>query len=180
LLYVALTRARDRLIIEWPQDHDKVEPPLPITARRLLNDACGMKLQGNQINVGAVNFASRMTICGKEIPASFDGEGRLRVASNDREPRFAIERRAIGQLTPVISPSQTIATARPLPSQIDTRAISVGVRLTGSDLAHATDRGTAVHEALRILLSRSDLRHRVGEGAVSPMRNALCWAGLDL
>lgn len=163
LLYVALTRARNRLIIEWPQDDDKVEPPLPITARRLLNDGCGIKLQGNQITVGAAHFPSRMTICGKEIPASFDREDRVRLESNDREPRFAIERRAIGLITPVISPSQAMATTRPLPLQIETRPISAGVRLTGSDLAQATDKGTAVHEALRILLCRPDLRHRVGQ-----------------
>lgn len=163
LLYVALTRARDRLIIEWPQDDDKVEPPLPITARRLLHDVCSIKLQGNEITVGSANFPSRMTICDKEIPASFDTVGRICLASSNREPRFAIERRAIGQLTSVISPSQAIATARPLPSQIDTRAISVGVRLTGSDLAQATDKGTAVHEALRILLCRPDLRGRVSQ-----------------
>jgi ATP-dependent exoDNAse (exonuclease V) beta subunit len=163
LLYVALTRARDRLIIEWPQDDDKVEPPLPITARRLLNDVCGIKLQGNQITVGSAHFPSRMTICDKEIPASFDTEGTVCLASNDREPRFAIEKRAVTAVVSVVSPSQAVATARPLPRQIETRAISAGVRLTGSDLAQATDKGTAVHEALRILLCRPDLRHRVGQ-----------------
>jgi ATP-dependent helicase/nuclease subunit A len=163
LLYVALTRARDRLIIEWPQDDDKVEPPLPITARRLLNDVCGIKLQGNQITVGSANFPSRMTVCDKEMPASFDTEGTVWLASNDREPRFAIEKRAVTTLFAVVSPSQAVATARLLPRQIETRAIAAGVRLSGSDLAQATDKGTAVHEALRILLCRPDLRGRVSQ-----------------
>jgi ATP-dependent exoDNAse (exonuclease V) beta subunit len=39
--------------------------------------------------------------------------------------------------------------------------IAPGVKLTGPDLVQATDRGTAIHEALRILLCRPDLRHRV-------------------
>ncbi|WP_147159916.1 PD-(D/E)XK nuclease family protein, partial [Novosphingobium sediminis] len=129
----------------------------------LLNDVCGIKLQGNQITVGSAHFPSRMTICDKEIPASFDTEGTVCLASNDREPRFAIEKRAVAALVSVVSPSQAVATARPLPRQIETRAISAGVRLTGTDLAQATDKGTAVHEALRILLCRPDLRHRVGQ-----------------
>jgi ATP-dependent exoDNAse (exonuclease V) beta subunit len=85
------------------------------------------------------------------------------LASSNREPKFAIEKRAVGSLVLVVSPSQAVATARPLPRQIETRAIAAGVRLTGSDLAQATDKGTAVHEALRILLCRPDLRGRVSQ-----------------
>ena len=163
LLYVTLTRARDRLIIEWPQDDEKVELPLPITGRRLLNDVCGIRFQGNQISVGAVEFAARMTICSKELPASFEAENKVHLDAPDRELRFALERRSIDTLTSVVSPSQAISTARPLPFQIETRAIAPGVKLAGPDLVQATDRGTAIHEALRILLCRPDLRHRVQE-----------------
>lgn len=163
LLYVALTRARDRLIIEWPQDDEKVEPPLPITWRRLLSDVSGFRLAGNLINVQTGTFAARMTICDKEIPASFEVERGIDLETNVREPRFAIERRTPNQLASIVSPSQTLATGRPLPCQIETRAISGGVRLSGTDLALATEKGTAVHEALRILLCRPDLRHRVSQ-----------------
>lgn len=163
LLYVALTRARNRLIIEWPQDDEKAEPPLPITARRQMNDVCGLKLQGNQITIGAESFPARMTICDKEIPASFAAETRVGLDGSDRELRFAIEQRPVMELEVVISPSLALSTHRPLPREIETRAIADGVRLSGTDLAQATDKGTAVHEALRILLSRPDLRDRVGQ-----------------
>jgi ATP-dependent helicase/nuclease subunit A len=163
LLYVALTRARNRLIIEWPQDDEKVEPPLPITARRLMNDVCGLTLQGNQIIIGTDSFPARMTICDKEIPASFAADTRVGLGASDRELRFAIEQRPVVELEAVISPSLALSTHRPLPREIETRTIADGVRLSGVDLAQATDKGTAVHEALRILLCRPDLRDRVGQ-----------------
>jgi ATP-dependent exoDNAse (exonuclease V) beta subunit len=163
LLYVALTRARNRLIIEWPQDDEKVEPPLPITARRLMNDVCGLTLQGNQITISAERFPARMTICDKEIPASFAAETRVGLGALDRELRFAIEQRPVMELEAVISPSLALSTHRPLPREIETRAIADGVRLSGTDLAQATDKGTAVHEALRILLCRPDLKDRVSQ-----------------
>lgn len=161
LLYVALTRARDRLIIEWPQDDEKVDPPLPITGRRLLNDVCGIRFEGNQISVGKEEFPVRMTICSKELPASFEAENQMHLDAFDRELRFALERRSIDAMTSVVSPSQAITTTRSLPSQIETRAIAQGVKLVGPDLVQATDKGTAIHEALRILLCRPDLRHKV-------------------
>ena len=158
---MALTRARDRLIIEWPQDDGKLDPPLPITGRRLLNDVCGIRFQGNQISVGNEDFPARMTICSKELPASFEAENKVHLDASDRELRFALERRPIDAMTSVVSPSQAIATSRPLPSHIETRVIAPGVKLAGPDLLQATDKGTAIHEALRILLCRPDLRHRV-------------------
>lgn len=163
LLYVALTRARNRLIIEWPQDDDKVDPPLPITSRRLMNDVCGAALQGNQIIIGANSFPARMTICDKEIPASFAAENRTALGLSDRELRFAIEQQPNEELIPVVSPSLMLSTNRRLPRVIETSAISPGVRLSGEELAQATDKGTAVHEALRILLRRPDLQGRVGQ-----------------
>tara|TARA_R110000772_G_scaffold268734_1_gene398394 strand:- start:19577 stop:22738 length:3162 start_codon:yes stop_codon:yes gene_type:complete len=163
LLYVALTRARDRLIIEWPQDDDKADPPLPITARRLLDDVCGIELHGNQISVGAEDFPTRVTVCEKEMPASFNTETKVHLDGSEREPRFALERRPVGELTSVVSPSRAVSTVRPLPLKVETRAVAPGVRISGPDLTLATDKGTAIHEALRILLCRPDLQHRVRE-----------------
>jgi ATP-dependent exoDNAse (exonuclease V) beta subunit len=162
LLYVALTRARNRLIIEWPQDDEKSDPPLPITARRLMNDVCGLVLDGNQIIVGAKSFPARLTICDKDIPASFEAEERATLDLPDRELRFAIVPQPAEELVPVVSPSLAISTYRPLPVTIETRTISAGVRLAGEDLAQATDKGTAIHEALRILICRPDFKDRVG------------------
>jgi ATP-dependent exoDNAse (exonuclease V) beta subunit len=104
-----------------------------------------------------------MTICDKEIPASFAAETRVGLDASDRELRFAIEQRPVMELEAVISPSLALSTHRPLPREIETRAVADGVRLSGTDLAQATDKGTAVHEALRILLCRPDLKDRVSQ-----------------
>lgn len=161
LLYVALTRARDRLVIEWPQEDDADEPPLPITTRRLMADVCGLQVDGNQIMIGAAGFPARVIVCGKELPASFEEDAEPLVVHSDREPRFALEQRSIGDVISIVSPSQAISTTRPEPRQISTRSIASGVRLASGDLVLATDKGTAIHEALRILLCRPDLKHRV-------------------
>jgi len=128
-----------------------------------MNDVCGLTLQGNQIIIGADSFPARMTICDKEIPACFAAETRVGLDALDCELRFAIEQRPVMELEAVISPSLALSTHRPLPREIETIAIADGVRLSGTDLAQATDKGTAVHEALRILLCRPDLRDRVGQ-----------------
>jgi hypothetical protein len=127
-----------------------------------MNDVCGLVLDGNQIIVGAKSFPARLTICDKDIPASFEAEERATLDLPDRELRFAIVPQPAEELVPVVSPSLAISTYRPLPVTIETRTISAGVRLAGEDLAQATDKGTAIHEALRILICRPDFKDRVG------------------
>ena len=161
LLYVALTRARDRLIIEWPQCDGAEEPPLPITARRVMADACGVSIAGNQIHLGADCFPARLTVCGKERPASFDEASKRIAAGSTREPRFALVSSPMRAATAVAIASQATSTARQLPKPLETRAIAPAARITSLELERATDKGTAVHEALRILLLRPDLKHRV-------------------
>lgn len=116
---------------------------MPITGRRLLNDVCGIRFQGNQISVGAAEFPARMTICSKELPALFEAENKVHLDASDRELRFALERRPIDAMTSVVSPSQAIATSRPSPDR-DAQIAPAGVKLTGPDLVQATDRGIAI------------------------------------
>lgn len=162
LLYVALTRARDRLIIEWPQPDSADEPPLPITSRRLLADTCGMEIAANQVGISKARFGARIVPCGKEMPAAYGEARALRLASTDRQPRYAIEQRPAVEAIAVLTPSQTLATARALPAELIKHSISASGGMTSAAFAQATDKGTAVHEALRILLQRPDLQHRVG------------------
>jgi ATP-dependent exoDNAse (exonuclease V) beta subunit len=112
LLYVALTRARDRLIIEWPQADGADEPPLPITARRVMTDVCGLDVAGNQIEIGAEGVPARLTVCEKERPTSFDEATALVVTGSTREPRFALLPPAVRDKLAVVSASQTTTTAR--------------------------------------------------------------------
>jgi hypothetical protein len=86
---VALTRARNRLIVEWPQEDGVDEAPLPITARRLMADVCGVTVDGGHLLVGTERFPARQVVCGKEIPASFETDPSGIVMA-ERDLRFAL------------------------------------------------------------------------------------------
>ena len=137
------------------------DPPGPITARRLLAKSCGMRLEANTIAVGPATFPARMLICSKDMPAAF-GEDQITPAPlSHREPRFALARGATYDPIAVVSPSLAETTRRPLPTRLETRTICAGIDIANERLTAATGKGTAIHEALRILLLRPDLAHRV-------------------
>jgi ATP-dependent helicase/nuclease subunit A len=161
LLYVALTRARNRLVIEWPQEDGAEEPPFPITARRLMSEDCVVRLEANIVKVGSVEFAARVHQLGKDLPPSFEAVVEATPSPSEREPRFGIVRQVAGVAAPVFSPSLAISTDYPFPTTLKTRQVAAGVRVTGDDLLYATDKGAAIHEAFRILLQRPDLEHRI-------------------
>lgn len=161
LLYVALTRARNRLVIEWPLDDEADEPPLPITARRLMALDGRLALTANTVEVDGQSFPARVHDLGADMPPSFAEDTATAAAGAMREPRFAIVPQAPPPQQPVLSPSQAQTTAQPFPAKLTTLQVAAGWRVLGDELAQATDKGTAIHEALRILLQRPDLKHRV-------------------
>lgn len=160
LLYVALTRARNRLVVEWPQDDEVDEPPYPITARRLMEAHGGMAIKGNEVVIGGQAFPARISALGVDRPPCFD-EAVTVSAAAQREPRHAILGLVPAPAVVVVAPSLAVETARPMPAGLTTSAIAPGWRVVGEDLSGAAERGTAVHEALRILLQRPDMAHRV-------------------
>ena len=161
LLYVALTRARDRLMIEWPLEDGAAEAPFPITSRRLLADWCGLRLDGNQIQIGPDTFPARILVCQAEIPASFEEPPENALGAASHQPRFAIRADMAREAAAYVSPSQALTTGQSLPEGLETHVIHTGAHITSSELTHAADKGTAIHEALRILLQRPDLGARV-------------------
>ena len=161
LLYVALTRARNRLIVEWPQDDGADEPPFPITARRLLDDHGGMSLGSNTVGLGGQSFSAKVHALQAALPPCFGEDADNGDMADRREPRFAIVEQPMTPAIAVHSPSKALETPRVMPSDITTIKVAEGWRVEGDDLSLATDKGTAIHEAFRILLLRPDLAHRV-------------------
>lgn len=161
LLYVALTRARERLIMEWPQSDDAKELPFPITARRLLDEHAQFRIVENRVEIGAQTFPARIVVCDKDLPGSFNAAAEPLQIGSARDPRFSITPRDVPDRIAVVSPSQALITLRPLPTKFETRQICPGVLITSSRLAHPAEKGIAIHEALRILLQRPDLKHHV-------------------
>lgn len=69
LLYVALTRAKEQLILEWPQN---LANSSTYTFWHLLRDAAKVNLDANQMMVGDIAFPCRVTAADRELPAAFE------------------------------------------------------------------------------------------------------------
>ncbi len=94
------------------------------------------------------------------MPPCFNEEA-VNAAGDKREPRFAVIEQGIEPAIAIVSPSKALETVRGMPMTVTTSQIAPGCRVEGEELSLATDKGTAIHEALRILLQRPDLAHRV-------------------
>lgn len=160
LLYVALTRGRDRLVLEWPDFALKKlgESDGPANHAEMLVLEAGMEPQAGSLKVGGASFPARTLICSAEAPEVRE------IARSDVAP----DRLAFGELRPTRESRKTAWRVRPssivLDSQPDvqTRIVPLGVTQQVVALAAtASERGTALHKAMRVLLLRPDLRPRL-------------------
>ncbi len=161
LLYVALTRARDQLIIEWPASYLKTrlkekEPTTMMSAALVLYETCKLRINNTHITVGETQFQAEIHPYGGDKPEP--NPDRLDPRANPRQVagRHAITRTAlpVQGLSKVLSPSQVQTSIAGLPSQIEHHSIALGAQPSDASFALASDRGTAVHEALRVLLCK--------------------------
>ena len=150
LLYVALTRARDRLVLEWPdflkeRDDDAREATCLF---HVLEDSCAPQIAGGMLRIGGV-----------DCPAIIMQLPEL-AGATDYAPGSPNDTLLLGGETPMpatpvtpwrLQPSQT-KTAHPTP---DSKGVTLGTpwSRTISDAA----RGTALHLAMRTCLTRPDL-----------------------
>ena len=150
LLYVALTRARDRLVLEWPgflKERDE-EAPEAKCLFHVFADACAPQIGGNTLRIGGIECPAII----RQLP-EHAGFTKYSEAEITDTPRLgsATALPAV-ELTPWrLRPSQS-TTALPAP---ESQGINLGTPWpsTVSDTA----RGTAIHLALRTCLTRPDL-----------------------
>jgi ATP-dependent exoDNAse (exonuclease V) beta subunit len=150
LLYVALTRARDRLILEWPaflKERDE-EAPGASCLFNVFDDTCHPVFGGNVIRLGGID-------CDATIHTLPDQAGLTMVSlGNVEQPaRFGsvYPMPQIAQTPWRLNPSQLVADVPP-PA---TRGISLGAAWSVGPSSAA--RGTALHLAMRTCLTRPDL-----------------------
>jgi ATP-dependent exoDNAse (exonuclease V) beta subunit len=150
LLYVALTRARDRLVLEWPgfiKERDEDAPEAKCLFH-VFTDACAPQVGSGKLRIGAVDCPSLIT----QMPEHAGFTKYLAGAITDT-PR-------IGHATPF--PAVTLTPWRLQPSQATTAQPAPDSQTVTLDAAwprtvsNAT-RGTALHLALRTCLTRPDL-----------------------
>ncbi|TDE40005.1 UvrD-helicase domain-containing protein [Antarcticimicrobium sediminis] len=160
LLYVALTRGRDRLILEWPDFALKKlgESDGPANHAEMLVLEADMEPEAGCLKLGGVSFPARTLICSAEAPD----------VPELARPAEVPDRVAFGELRPTIESTQTPWRVRPslivpeAQQEVETRVVTLDVPPQSVTLAAtASERGTALHKALRVLLMRPDLRPRL-------------------
>ncbi|MFH1555892.1 MAG: UvrD-helicase domain-containing protein [Pseudomonadota bacterium] len=166
LLYVALTRPRDVLVLEWPQGAvDKAgADEKPSFSGAALLASCGMTVEAGRIMLGETAFSARTAFCGKEMPPEYEKEEAPRAAWLPRLGRRAVAIRPLrsdgGPALLVPSGLQTPLSA--LPRGLMTEPLGSVISTQPEAFASATDRGTALHDMLRIFLLRPDMAECAG------------------
>ncbi|MFG1242343.1 UvrD-helicase domain-containing protein [Xanthobacter sp. V7C-4] len=170
LTYVALTRARDVLVLEWPfsavkKALEQEEGP-HFSAAALLAVDCGMTMKDNGIRLGEVEFAALTSFCTKELPDAFASDHGLAPMALPRLGRRAVTPRPMradggaGHVTPsrlaipILAPPPSVTT-----DILGASASSIVAPASGT-WACAADRGEALHDALRVLLTRPEMAPR--------------------
>lgn len=150
LLYVALTRARDRLILEWP-GFLKARPadvPGASCLFHVFEDACRPALTGNALSIGGTSCPATV----RNMP----DQANLTALSGAQGGTLRLFGKAAPLACPPLTPwrlqpSQAEAVGPPPRSS----AITIGSPLP--PLMNDATRGTALHLALRTCLVRPDL-----------------------
>lgn len=154
LLYVVLTRARDRLILEWPEflKDRALDEPGAACLFHILEDYCQVKLRTDKLVINDTACAARVVTLPQMSPLT-----RLnRAMPSPHLPQLGVA----DPLPPV-----TLTSWRLQPSQAEgsvaprSRNIRLGDPWPVSP--NTTARGTALHLALRTHLIRPDLAGRL-------------------
>ncbi|WP_226937493.1 UvrD-helicase domain-containing protein [Pseudogemmobacter faecipullorum] len=150
LLYVALTRARDRLVLEWPGFLKDREEDAPEAANlfHILSDSCAPEIGTGSLRINGVDCPAVIT----QLP---EQAGFTEYAGGAEAPALRFGAAAPLPMTPLtpwrLQPSQTRSAGVPPVS----RRVDIGAPWPQT-LNDAT-RGTALHLALRTYLTRPDL-----------------------
>jgi len=150
LLYVALTRARDRLVLEWPGflKERPEDAPQAACLFHVFEDACAPQIGGGKLRIG--NTDCPAVIVSLPEQASFT---EYKAGGSGRSPCFGeAEPLPVVQLTPWrLQPSQAV-------DAVDSPAsLSITLGAAWPWTANDAARGTALHLALRTCLTRPDL-----------------------
>ena len=185
LLYVVLTRPRNKLILEWPHFLEKKEskdaearaaalarsqgnyaPPgagwAALSYWSLLRGGCQLDAANGCLYVGDDAFPSRVVDGARALPEDFVFGGAAEMQDLPPFGRRAIRRDpAPRELTPdsrapsTLDPKDAAAPRVAVRSERFGDGLNVGVDLTGADL------GTFLHQCFEILGSRPDVADRI-------------------
>ena len=163
LLYVALTRAKEKIVLEWPRYRDakneakiKKGEDANVTYWTILKDSTemGLDVTGSQLQIGALKYDCIITSGGSNTPTEFEQELKIQ-----RPPLPVIGRRAIQPkkmpegLTPeAITPSSMHIEEPEKVKGLELHPYGDGLELSGG-LA-PMERGNILHRCFEVLPQR--------------------------
>ncbi len=149
LLYVAMTRARDKLVLEWPA---YLSGKAMLSYWSILVDQCGAVLKEESLDIGESAFKCINTKGGSEIPSDVDLDSEEEVISLPTIGRRAIQ---INEVPEILIPDNVSpSTMESKVGEVRKSVVEVfqygadlnpDVRLTGAEL------GTFLHQCFEIL-----------------------------
>ena len=163
LLYVALTRARDKLVLEWP---DYLAKSKVTSYWSLLKDVGQVALVKNELHVGQQTFACRVTPGSSELPEDLVLGTVPAVTALPVIGRRAIEPGVVP--TGLTADSRTPSTLVVVPPVAAPAAVMEGLTVAryGDPLAvevglTGTALGTFLHRSFEVLGARPDFAERL-------------------
>ncbi len=168
LIYVAMTRARDKLVLEWPSylavqsAKDRAEKKEKLTYWSILANDAGVARDADSISAGGATFPCIVTQGGSALPDADDALGATPAAALSTTGRRAIRRASVPEtLTPdSVAPSATAMAAANAPTSRPTlRRYHDGLELD-LDLS-ATAQGTFLHRCFELLGAKPALADRL-------------------
>jgi ATP-dependent exoDNAse (exonuclease V) beta subunit len=148
LLYVALTRAREQLIMEWQSG---LKDSKSYKYWHLLRDNAKMQLEANKLMIGNNAFPCRVTTADSEPPSDFSKPVTGSALNLPRKGRRALKRGPLPEsqcplyLTPSMLHGQQAGT---IPSSLDTNTYGIPLSLS---IPPSAARGLLIHRALELL-----------------------------
>jgi ATP-dependent helicase/nuclease subunit A len=158
-LYVALTRARDRLVLAMaPPPKGKKDPSArPKTMAALLRGRVGLVPGANHVEVRGEKIAAKW---GVVLPADEQDGVNVPVSGAWAIPGLPTELSSAPRTAWRSSPSSMVATPAAVAPVLE--HVDLGASCKGVDaFSAATERGTAYHLAFRVLAERPDLAHKL-------------------
>jgi len=162
LLYVVLTRARETLILEWPEYALAGKSPEEIkpSYARLLHVDCGLNIDAAGASFKGSKLPMRLTrVMTGELPEMID-DAASKAVRREGIGRVAIRRAPIVPPTrpDTVSPSLFVPSAeRAAPKEITVHRYGEPIVVPAGLFSDAAEQGTVLHHCVRTLLLRPDL-----------------------
>ena len=162
LLYVALTRARETLILEWPEYALAGKSPEDIkpSYARMLHVDCGLKIGAAGTSCKGNRLPMRLTrVMVGELAETTD-DGAHNPVRREGIGRVAIRRAPIAppKCPDMVSPSLLVPSAEPTaPKEVTVHRYGEPIVVPAGLFSDAAEQGTVLHHCVRTLLLRPDL-----------------------